>query len=154
MRYTRTATFLLFVASLSHAQDVAPSEREIIQQLVQQVKTLQEKVTALESQQRASGPSNADTTPQPASTPTPQPADNNAQPASVLQELHELHGIQWRGFGELDYKVLNQRTPELGTYGFVPGSHGHFYAGDFDTLLHGRVKVDASHPSAIALLTH
>jgi hypothetical protein len=150
MRYTRTATFLLFVASLSHAQDAAPSEREIIQQLVQQVKTLQEKVTALESQQRASGPSNADTTPQPASTPTPQPADNNAQPASVLQELHELHGIQWRGFGELDYKVLNQRTPELGTYGFVPGSHGNFYTGDFDLLLTARINDKASVLSEIA----
>ncbi len=150
MRYTRTATFLLFVASLSHAQDAAPSEREIIQQLVQQVKTLQEKVTALESQQRASGPSNADTTPQPASTPAPQPADNNAQPASVLQELHELHGIQWRGFGELDYKVLNQRTPELGTYGFVPGSRGNFYTGDFDLLLTARINDKASVLSEIA----
>ena len=117
---------------------------------MQQVKTLQEKVTALESQQRASGPSNADTTPQPASTPTPQPADNNAQPASVLQELHELHGIQWRGFGELDYKVLNQRTPELGTYGFVPGSRGNFYTGDFDLLLTARINDKASVLSEIA----
>src|SRR6266436_4133004 len=150
MRYTRTATFLLFVASLSHAQDAAPSEREIIQQLVQQVKTLEEKVTALESQQRAGGPSNADTTPQPASTPTSQALDNNAQPASVLQELHELHGIQWRGFGELDYKVLNQRTPELGTYGFVPGSHGNFYTGDFDLLLTAQINDKASVLSEIA----
>ena len=150
MRYTRTATFLLVVASLSHAQDAAPSEREIIQQLVQQVKTLQEKVTALESQQRASGPFNADTTPQPASTPTPQAADNNASPASLSQELHELRGIQWRGFGEVDYKVLNQRTPELGTYGFVPGSRGNFYIGDFDLLLTARINDKASVLSEIA----
>ena len=37
MRYNRTAIILLFLASLSHAQDATPSEREMIQQLVQQV---------------------------------------------------------------------------------------------------------------------
>jgi hypothetical protein len=81
------------------------------------VKALQEKTKVLESQQRASGPSNADASTQPASTATSQDADNNAQPASLTQKLHERHGIQWRGFGEVDYKVLNQRTSELGTYG-------------------------------------
>src|SRR6202047_4826701 len=140
MRYNRTAIVLLLVASLSHAQDAAPSEREMIQQLVQQVKALQEKVTVLESQQRAGDPANADATPQPVSAPPPQAADNPAQPASFLQELHEPRGIQWRGFGEVDYKVLNQRTPELGTYGFVPGSHGNFYTGDFDLLLTSRIN--------------
>src|SRR3984893_18975255 len=144
MRYNRTAIVLLLVASLSHAQDAAPSEREMIQQLVQQVKALQEKVTVLESQQRAGDPANADATPQPVSAPPPQAADNPAQPASFLQELHEPRGIQWRGFGEVDYKVLNQRTPELGTYGFVPGSHGNFYTGDFDLLLTSRLTDKAS----------
>ena len=57
MRHNRTAILLLLVASVSHAQDANPSEREMIQQLVQQVKALQEKVEALESQQRAGGPS-------------------------------------------------------------------------------------------------
>src|ERR1700704_5477032 len=144
MRYNRTAVVLLLVASLSHAQDATPSEREMIQQLVQQVKALQQKVDVLESQQRASGPSNADATPQSVSTATPQDAENNAKPVSLIQELHELHGIQWRGFGEVDYKVLNQRTPELGTYGFVPGSHGNFYTGDFDLLLTSKITDKAS----------
>jgi hypothetical protein len=144
MRHDRTTVILLLVASLSHAQDAAPSERQMIQQLVQQVKTLQETVNVLESQQRPGGASNADATPQLASTPTPQAVDNNAQPASFPQELHELHGIQWRGFGEVDYTVLNQRTPELGTYGFVPGSHGNFYTGDFDLLLTARISDKAS----------
>jgi hypothetical protein len=71
-------------------------------------------------------------------------AENNAPPASVPEVLHELHGIQWRGFGEVDYKVLNQRAPELGTYGFVPGSHGNFYTGDFDLLLTARINDKAS----------
>jgi hypothetical protein len=144
MRYNRAAVVLLLVASLGHAQDAAPSEREMIQQLVQQVKALQEKVTVLESQRRAGGPSDADTSPQPASPPTPQAVDNNALPASLSEELRELHGIQWRGFGEVDYKVLNQRTPELGTYGFVPGSHADFYTGDFDLLLTSRITDKAS----------
>jgi hypothetical protein len=144
MRYNRTTIILLLVvARLSHAQDAGPSEREMIQQLVQQVKTLQEKVNVLESQQRPGSASNADATSQPASTTTP-PAADNAQPASLPQGLHELHGIQWRGFGEVDYKVLNQKTPELGTYGFVPGSHGNFYTGDFDLLLTARINDKAS----------
>src|SRR3984893_2687776 len=145
MRYHRTAIILLFIATLSHAQDAAPSEREMIQQLVQQVTVLQEKVKVLESQQRTNGPSTADAaTPQPASVAAPQAADNNGQPSSLPQELHEFHGIQWRGFGEVDYKVLNQREPELGTYGFVPGSHGNFYTGDLDLLLTSRITDKAS----------
>jgi hypothetical protein len=145
MRYNRAAIILVFIASLSHAQDGTPSEREMIQQLVQQVTVLQEKVKVLESQQqRANAPSTADATPQPASVTTPQAEDHNAQPASLPHEPHELHGIQWRGFGEVDYKVLNQRKPELGTYGFVPGSHGNFYTGDFDLLLTSRITDKAS----------
>jgi hypothetical protein len=50
-----------------------------------------------------------------------------------------VHSIQWRGFGELDYKILNQRQPELGTYGFVPGSAGNFYTGDFGLFLTSRL---------------
>jgi hypothetical protein len=53
--------------------------------------------------------------------------------------MHEVHGIQWRGFGELDYQALNQRQPELATYGFVGGSAGNFYTGDFDLFLHSRL---------------
>src|SRR5258708_22962286 len=154
MHYSRAAAILVLVANLSFgrrscAQDAAPSERETIQQLVQQVKALQEKVETLESRQRASDPVKADATTQSVSAPSSQAADNPAQPAS-LQELHELRGIQWRGFGEVDYKVLNQRTPELGTYGFVPGSHGNFYTGDFDLLLTARINANAHVLSEIA----
>src|SRR3984893_4060023 len=145
MRYNRTAIIVVFIANLSHAQDAIPSEREMIQQLVQQVTVLQEKVKVLESQQqRADAPSTADATPQPPSAASPQAADNNAQPASLPQEQQEFHGIQWRGFGEVDYKVLNQRKPALGTYGFVPGSHGNFYTGAFDLLLTSRLTDKAS----------
>jgi hypothetical protein len=150
MHYSKTATMLLLVASLSHAQDTSPSEREMIQQLVQQVKALQEKVTALESQQRPSSSNRDDATSQPASTPIPQAADNTPAPVPLIQEIHDFRGIQWRGFGETDYKVLNQRIPELGTYGFVAGSAGNFYTGDFDLLLTARISDKASVLSEIA----
>jgi hypothetical protein len=65
VRYYRTAIIVLFIASLSHAQGAAPSEREMIQQLVQPVTVLQEKVRRLESQQGANGLSTPDATPQP-----------------------------------------------------------------------------------------
>src|SRR3979490_3213914 len=144
MRYHRAALILLLVSVFSHAQDAVPSDRELIQRLAQQVKALQEKVDALESQHRASEPPDADARATPLSASPPQVADGNGQNPPLMQELHESHGIQWRGFGEADYKVLNQRTPELGTYGFVPGSHGNFYTGDFDLLLTSRISDKAS----------
>jgi hypothetical protein len=151
MHVNRTAILLLLVASLSHAQDAAPSEQEMIQQLVQQVKALQSKVEALEQQQRTVGASNAELTSQPASSPDPDAADNRPQPASLMGELHELRGIQWQGFGEVNYKALNQRLPELGTNGFVPGSSGNFYTGDFDLLLTARINDKASVLSEIVI---
>jgi hypothetical protein len=151
MRYHRAAIILLFVASLSHSQDAAPSEQETIRQLVQQVKALQTKVEALEAQQRATGASNTGAASQVASSPTPEAADNNPQPASLMAELHELRGIQWQGFGGVEYKVLNQKMPELGTYGFAPGSAGNFYTGDFDLLLTARINDKASVLSELAI---
>jgi len=151
MRYNRAATLLVLVASLSHAQDSAPSEREVIQQLVLQVTALRERVAVLESQQRSNAPPTADATSPSESAPTPQAADNNSQPSSLVRELHNLRGIQWQGFGEVDYKVLNQRIPELGTYGFVPGSAGNFYTGDLDLFLTARISDKANVLSEIAI---
>lgn len=48
--------------------------------------------------------------------------------------------MQWRRFGEFNYRVLDQRQPELGTVGFVPGSAGNFYTGDFDLFLTSRIN--------------
>jgi hypothetical protein len=143
VRYRRAAIILFLIASRGHAQDATLSEHETIQQLIQQVKALQDKVASLESQQGGSTPS-AEASSHVVNTLTPSAADNGAQAPSLSQELHEYHGIQWRGFGEVDYKVLNQRVPELGTLGFVPGSHGNFYTGDFDLLLTSRITDKAS----------
>jgi hypothetical protein len=152
MRYKRAALilFLIVLARMGHAQGTLVSDREMIQQLAQQIKTLQEKVVTLESQPRPATPTGEDITPQPANTSTMQAADDPAPPASLLQEIHELRGIQWRGFGEVDYKVLDQRIPELETYGFVGGSHGNFYTGDFDLLLTSRLTDKASVLAEIA----
>jgi hypothetical protein len=152
MRYNSTAIILLLVASLSHAQQAAPSDREMIQQLVLQVQALQEKVQALESGQRPIVPAAAGAASPPVIAPDAQAVDNNPPPSSLLQELHEPRGIQWQGFGEVDYKVLNQRIPELGTYGFVPGSTGNFYTGDLDLLLTARISDKASVLSEIVIV--
>jgi hypothetical protein len=98
----------------------------------------------LESQQGANSTPSTEAPVQAVSTPTVQAAQTDTPPAAIPEALHELHGIQWRGFGEVDYKVLNQRMPELGTYGFVPGSSGNFYTGDFDLLLTARISDKAS----------
>jgi hypothetical protein len=135
-----TTILLLLVASLGHAQEADKSDQETVRQLVQQVRQLQDKVKALESQQPANAAASPPAPAQAAlSTTAEQAQEDELKLAVAEQEHHQFHGIQWRGFGEVDYKVLNQNQPELGTYGFVPGSHGDFYTGNFDLLLTSRI---------------
>ncbi|MGA8761796.1 MAG: hypothetical protein WB562_02815, partial [Candidatus Sulfotelmatobacter sp.] len=141
---------LLCAALPGWAQTATPSDQEAIAILVQQVRDLQketgelrEKVKALEGD-RVGAPAPAGETAPVASQPpqtSPEPAE---PPPGLMASLHELRGIQWRGFGELDYKVLNQRQPETATYGFVPGSAGSFYTGDFGLFLTSRLTDRAS----------
>jgi hypothetical protein len=52
IRYNPTViALLLLTSSLGHAQKATPPEREAIQQLIQQVKELQDKVKVLQPQQ-------------------------------------------------------------------------------------------------------
>ncbi len=142
----RIGLALFLLAGAAVAQSATPSEQETIRLLVQQVKELQEKVSALEG--------NASTSPAPAPAimQAAKPEASNPQPeetasdskGSLFREMHEVHGIQWRGFGEVNYKVLDQRQPELGQFGFVPGSAGNFYTGDFDLLLTSRITERAN----------
>ncbi len=154
LRVSSTAVAVLLLAASLCAQDAAPSDQKTLELLVQQVKALQqetsdlrEKVRKLE-QERATesatvpaAPSAAPVTETPAAQTSPATAE--AAPPQSSPELatamHDVHGIQWRGFGELDYQALNQRQPELATYGFVGGSAGNFYTGDFDLFLHSRL---------------
>jgi len=132
-----TATALLLLSGLCYPQDTSSTDPETIRHLVQQVHDLQERVGLLESQHNLAMPSSPDPT-----NPPVKPVESTDQTVPVPaigQELHEVHGIQWRGFGEVDYKALNQRVPELGTYGFVPGSQANFYTGDFGLFLTSRL---------------
>lgn len=139
----------------------APSDAATIALLAQQVKDLQaetkelrERLKALEDGQTKAQPVApvgvaASPAPEPAQT-GPPPAAASPQPGAaetspgLIAELHDLHGIRWRGFGEVDYKVLDQRQPELGTYGFSPGSAGNFYTGDFGLFLTSKLGARAS----------
>jgi hypothetical protein len=158
LRVSSTAVaVVLLVASLC-AQDAAPIDQKTLELLVQQVKALQqetsdlrEKIRKLEAE-RVTAPSVGLASPAPpaveAPAAQPSPATAEVPPPQSSPELtgamHDLHGIQWRGFGELDYQALNQRQPELATYGFVPGSAGNFYTGDFDLFLHSRLTEKTS----------
>jgi len=137
-------TTVLLLSTVSLGQATASSDQETIRLLVQQVKELQEKVQALEATQSGS----ADAAAQPAALQVQQePADQsgNSRPSLAAPPgLHELGGIQWRGFGEVNYKVLDQRQPELSTFGSTPGSSGNFYTGDFSLFLTSRINDKAS----------
>jgi len=118
--------YILVVHGMSLAQNTSVSDQETIRLLVQQVKELQEKVKSLEATQSASVAAAAA---QPATVqqePAEQSSESNQSPTAPPL-LHESHGIQWRGLGEVNYKVLDERQPELSTFGFVP--HRRFASG-------------------------
>jgi hypothetical protein len=137
--------FLLVSPSL-WAQNASPSDEATIAQLVEQIKQLQqqdldllERIKILEAKQPHTSPVEAATTSPPAQPQSTEPTPPPQLPSATPHDWHLVEGIQWRGFGEVDYKVLNQRQPELGTYGFVPGSAGNFYTGDFGLFLTSRL---------------
>jgi hypothetical protein len=145
---------LLLVSPLSWAQSAGSNsgdpDQATIAQLVEQIKRLQrqdqdlqERVKLLEAKQQAS-PAGDERSAQPAPPQSAEQTPPAAAPVAVPRDWHDIHGIQWRGFGELDYKVLDQRAPELGTYGFVPGSAGNFYTGDFGLFLTSRLSEKTS----------
>jgi hypothetical protein len=130
-------------------QDSKSGNQEIIQQLTEQIKELQqrdheleERIKSLEAEHNAT--SSPDPTPATAPVPSQAPTQPDAQVAMSPPEIHNVQGIRWRGFAEADYKVLNQRLAETGTYGFVPGSAGDFFVGDFDLFLTSRLTAKTS----------
>jgi hypothetical protein len=147
---------MLLISSVSWAQNGSPesddSEREIVARLVEQVKQLQQqdrdlqaRIKILEAKQPQAALL-AEVNPALPSTPPPTEEQVSLPQAAAIarRDWHDAAGIQWRGFGEVDYKVLNQREPELGTYGFVPGSAGNFYTGDFGLFLASRLTSKTS----------
>jgi hypothetical protein len=156
---TRTGCALLAVLlapACSWGQSAGPNssdhDQEIVTHLVEQIKQLQqqdrdllERIKILEGKQPAASiGTKAD-----ASSPTQAPQATEETPPSELpsappRDWHDIRGLQWRGFGELDYKALDQRQPELGTYGFVPGSAGNFYTADFGLFLTSKLTEKTS----------
>lgn len=137
---------LLLAPASCWAQDTPTSsehDQETIAHLVEQIKELQqqdhdllERIKNLEAKPQNPPMAESASAPMPSSSPQPtEQAPPPQPPSTAIQDWHAVHEIQWRGFGETDYKVLNQRQPELGTYGFVPGSAGNFYTGDFGLFL-------------------
>jgi len=143
---------LLLAPASNWAQSAGSGDQATIAQLVEQIKQLQqqdrdllERIRILEAKQPQTSPvAVADT----ASPPTPPQSTEQTPPpqlpSATPRDWHEVHGIQFRGFGEVDYQVLDQRQPELGTGGFVPGSAGNFYTGDFGLFLTSRLTSKAS----------
>lgn len=142
-RFHALVVSFLLLTTLSLAQAGSAGDQETIRLLHQQIKELQDRVETLEE-----AAADADSTDAPHPGPQHQPAaDQPAEPNQapiVPAILHESHGIQWRGFGEVDYKVLDQRQPELSTFGFTPGSAGNFYTGEFALFLTSRINDKAS----------
>lgn len=113
----------MVLATNGLAQEPSPPGRQTLESLEQQVRELRQQVKVLELRLDATSAS--------AATASPEIEPVVATEASPKED----HGIQIRGFGEVKYKALNQRIPELGAGGFVPGSAANFYTGDFDLLL-------------------
>src|ERR1700731_2203085 len=156
----------VMIPASSWAQNAGPNssdhDQETIAQLVEQIKQLQqqdhdllERIKVLEGKQPAASPG----TETDASSPTlaPQSAEQSPPPSAtppMPPDWPEMRKLKWHGFGEVDYKVLNQRKPELGTYGFVPGSAGNFYTGDFGLFLTARLSEKTSVLSEIVFEEH
>jgi len=153
MSYIRKIVITLCLLSgMCASQTVGSSDPATIRLLVEQVKELQESVKALRAKQRS--PPVASPEAPPAEPVPPQPIEeavSTAQTPTAFPAMHDLHGIQWRGFAEFNYKVFNQRAPELGTFGFEGGSAGSFYTGDFDLLLTSRINERTGILAEIAL---
>jgi len=150
-RFAVLALLLIPASAWAQTQPGSPSSsdptQETIAELVEQIKQLQqqdrdlqERIKILEAQQAHAAPATDAGSALPPAPSLEQPAPAPAPaPAAVPRDWHDVHGIQFRGFGEVDYQVLNQRQPELGSRGFVPGSAGNFYTGDFGLFLTSRL---------------
>jgi hypothetical protein len=166
-RIHRALLTLLLVPACASAQNASPSpcsgpaspgsgdhDQETISKLVEQIKHLQqqdhdleERIKILESKLPQAVPASApeaETASIPSPPLPPEPVPPPPPPSAVPRDWHDLRGIQWRGFGEVNYKALDQRKPELATYGFTPGSAGNFYTGDFGLFLTSRLTDKAS----------
>ncbi len=134
---------LLLLPGLAGAQSSAPNDPTTVPQLLEEIKELQQHQRELEDRIKAlerGQKTRIAPYPEPAAEASPVSVSDQPPVMSLpLPETQSLRSIQWRGFAEMNYKVLDQRVPEAGTYGFVPGSAGNFYTGDFDLFMNSRL---------------
>ena len=111
----KTAAGLLLLCGLVSAQDATPSDHEAITALAQQVKALQQTTSELREKVRileaAQGIPSAPEAAASEAAPIPEQIASTTQstPEAASSE-HEVRGIQWRGFGEANYKVLDRKS--------------------------------------------
>jgi hypothetical protein len=142
---------LLVGSTFGWAQDASSNDQESTVLLKQQIQQLQEhdreledRIRSLEAGQKMANTPAASTPSAQSESPVPVQPEPQAPAPAPVPDMHDLRGIRWRGFAEADYKVLNQRLAETGTYGFVPGSAGDFFVGDFDLFLTSRLTQKTS----------
>ena len=117
------AAFLVFLSSVTAVGQNTSGEPATLENLQREIQQLQEQVSGLQAQLAAQSVS----------------THASSDPATVALTssfaTRERQRITFRGFGEVNYKALDQRLPEIAGGGFVPGSAANFYTGDFDLLL-------------------
>ena len=124
LRSSILAACFVFLSGVMGAGQDKPDNQATLESLQREVQQLQEQVRSLQAQLAA----------QPVSVlPVAQEAATVGLTDSSATRARPH--ITFRGFGEVNYQVLDQRQPEIGGGGFVPGSAGNFYTGDFDLLL-------------------
>lgn len=114
----------VFLSSIMAAGQNEPENPATLENLQREIQQLQQQVSGLRAQIAA----------QPVLAPPPSlegPTGDLADSSSIREHPH----ITLRGFGEVNYQALDQRRPEITGGGFVPGSAGNFYTGNFDLML-------------------
>lgn len=128
LRATFLSILLLLTSTIATYAQQSSSAPPTIESLEREVQELRLEVAALEAKL----------------PPQPPPPVATAQGAAVPDTsssppqpwlAKQAESMTLRGFGELDYKALDQRSPEIGGGGFVPGSAANFYTGSFDLLV-------------------
>jgi hypothetical protein len=135
----------VFLSECGWAQNTDGSDQQTISLLMQQIKELQEQTAELQEKLKALEAEKGQVAPSPdGAVPTTTAPDQVSDRIRAIEAWDKTHGIPWRGFGEVNYKVLDQRTPELVTGGFNPGSAGNFYSANTTLLLTSRISDKAS----------
>jgi len=130
-----------FPSGLGWAQNTDGGDQSTITLLVQQIRELQKQTGELQEKVKALEAEKGQVTPSPEAAEASTAAHEQiSDRIGAIEAWDKAHGIQWRGFGEVDYKVLDQRKPELGAAGFNPGSAGNFYTANTTLLLTSRIS--------------